>query len=81
MNKKNLTLDKTNIGDIVKITKINSDSDIKRRLNDLGIIKNSILKCVLKSPFKDPSAYLVRGTIIALRSDDSKNIVVEMQNE
>lgn len=80
MNKKISTLDKTKIGEKVKILEINSDSQLKRRLQDLGIIKNSILECVLKSPFKDPTAYLVRGTIIALRCDDSKDIVVEMQN-
>ncbi len=77
----NYTLNKTKVGDIVKIVQINSEPSIKRRFQDLGIIKNSKLECVLKSPFNDPSAYLIRGTVIALREDDSKNIIVEYCNE
>ena len=81
MNKNIITLDKIKVGDKANIVDINKDSKLKRRLQDLGIIKNSKLECVLKSPFNDPSAYLVRGTVIALREDDSKDIWVEICNE
>lgn len=77
MNKNILTLDKISVGDKAKIVKINSDIEIKRRLLDLGIIPNSIIKSEFKSPFNDPVAYLIRGTTIALREEDAKNIVVE----
>lgn len=81
MNKNIITLDKIKVGDKANIVDINKDSKLKRRLQDLGIIKNSKLECVLKSPFNDPSAYLIRGTVIALREDDSKDIWVEICNE
>lgn len=81
MNKNIITLDKIKVGDKANIVDINKNSKLKRRLQDLGIIKNSKLECVLKSPFNDPSAYLVRGTVIALREDDSKDIWVEICNE
>ena len=64
------------VGQVVEIKKLLTDSTIKRRLQDLGIIENSIIKCVLSSPSNDPIAYFVRGSVIALRKDISKNILV-----
>ena len=33
---------------------------------------------ILKSPLQDPSAYLIRGAIIAIRKDDCKDIEVDL---
>ena len=44
---------------------------------DLGIVKNTIIKPVLKSPSGDPVAYEIRGAIIALRKEDSDLIMVK----
>ena len=67
------------IGKKAKIISINCNYNIKRRLLDLGIIENSNITPVFRSPFKDPTAYLIRGTIIALRNEDTKNIIVKIQ--
>lgn len=75
---KSLTLDKLKPGESAKIIKINSDYELKRRLLDLGIIPNSNIKCEFKSPFNDPIAYFIKGTTIALRVCDAKNIYVEV---
>ena len=81
MNKNILTLDKISLGNNAKIISINNDIEIKRRLLDLGIAPNSIIKPEFKSPFNDPIAYLIKGTTIALRMDDAKNIMVEEYHE
>ena len=65
------------LGITAKIIDINCNQVIKRRLFDLGIIENSNITPVFRSPFKDPTAYLIRGTIIALRSHDTSKITVE----
>ena len=70
------SLDTLKLGKTAKILDINCNTHIKRRLLDLGIIENSIITPVFRSPFKDPTAYLIRGTILALRSDDTKKIIV-----
>ena len=70
------TLNNLPINKIGIIKKINSKPEIKRRLLDLGMIENTIIKPIYKSPLKDPTAYLVRGSIIALRNEDSKNIYI-----
>ena len=60
-----------------KINELRIKSDIKHRLMDLGIIKGSIIKPVFKSPSGDPVAYLVKGTVIALREQTTSKIFVE----
>lgn len=81
MNENILTLDKIMPGDSVKIININGNIEIKRRLLDLGIAPNSIIKSEFKSPFNDPVAYFIKGTTIALREEDARNIMVESYYE
>ncbi len=49
---------------------------LRRRILDLGIVPGTVLTCVGKAPTGDPIAYLVRGTVIALRSEDASLIFV-----
>ncbi len=69
-------LSNVKVGEKVIVCNINSSEKISRRLFDIGIIKNTVIECVGKSPLGDPSAYLIRGAVIALRSEDSENIIV-----
>ena len=57
-----------------KINKIECDEGIKRRLLDMGLVKGTEITPILISPSGDPRAFLVRGTIIAIRKEDAKNI-------
>jgi ferrous iron transport protein A len=34
------------------------------------------VECVGESPAGDPKAFLIRGAVIALRSEDSKKVIV-----
>ena len=61
-----------------KIDKIECDEGIKRRLLDMGLVKGTNIVPILISPSGDPRAFLVRGTIIAIREDDAKNIKIKM---
>lgn len=45
-----------------------------RRLMELGLIPGTRVYCVAVSPAGDPAAYLVRGTVIALRRRDAAGI-------
>ena len=46
------------------------------RLTDMGIISGTKIECIMKSPLGDPAAFLVRGTVLSLRNEDSENIVL-----
>lgn len=72
-----ITLKNLNIGEEVTIKKILIEGEIKKRLYDLGFIKGSKVKCILKSPLNDPMAYFIKGTIIALRGELAKKIICE----
>lgn len=50
--------------------------DMRRRLQDIGLIKGTVVECVGKSPLGDPCAYVIRGAVIALRSEDSGRVMV-----
>ncbi len=64
------------VGQRAKVGSLTSEGSIRRRLQDIGLIEGTIVECVLKSPCGDPAAYLIRGAVIALRSEDTKNILV-----
>ena len=65
-------------GERAKVSEVSEKCTIGRRLSDLGLIRNTIVECVMRSPLGDPTAYLIRGTVIALREDDAKFVVVEV---
>lgn len=65
------------IGEECYIKTIFLDTKTKRRLQDIGFVEGSFVKCVLESPFKEPKAYFVKGTMIALRKEITENILVE----
>ncbi len=60
-----------------KIDKIECDEGIKRRLLDMGLVKGTNIVPILISPSGDPRAFLVRGTIIAIRKEDAKHIKIK----
>ena len=70
------TLYDLKIGESAEIKQINCNSNIKRRMMDLGIIDGTMITPILKSPAGNPRAYEVRGSIIAIRNEDAKNIFI-----
>lgn len=69
-------LSELKIGDEAVITQMPENN---RRLLDIGLIKGTTVKCVLKSPLGNPAAYKIRGAVIAIRDEDAKNIEVEVK--
>lgn len=59
--------------------------DMRRRLQDIGLIEGTWVECLGKSPLGDPAAYFIRGAVIALRSEDSGRVMAHIlersQNE
>lgn len=75
-----MTLDMMEIGDSAKVTYIDENSNLYQRFLDIGIINDTKIECVLEGPVGDPKAYLIRGAVIAIRSEDAKSIYVRGQN-
>lgn len=67
-------------GSRARVLHLLSDGSMRRRLQDIGLIEGTNVLCLQKSPSGDPVAYLIRGAVIALRSEDSSNVLVEALN-
>lgn len=75
MNSK-ISLDKIDYNINYLITDILLDEHILQRIYDLGLIENTIIKKLYSSTFNDPSAYLIRSSVIAIRNIDAEKIYV-----
>ena len=78
MNKNLLTLNELPIGSTAVVKELDLDGPIRRRILDLGLIYNTNIKSLGESPSGDPIAYEIRGATIALRSEESSKILVEL---
>ena len=63
-------------GQTAKVRELLSTGSIRRRLLDIGLIENTEVECPGRSPAGDPSAFLIRGAVIAIRREDCRNILI-----
>ena len=63
-------------GQSATVRSVCAPDGMQRRLRDLGLIENTRVVCLGGRPTADPSAYPIRGTVIALRRCDSCGIRV-----
>ena len=68
-------MNKLKIGEEGLVTEASKNN---RRLKDLGLVKGARVKCVLKSPLGDPSAYDICGAVVAIRKEDASSVKVEV---
>ncbi|ANQ48384.1 metal-dependent transcriptional regulator [Flammeovirga sp. MY04] len=53
----------------------------RRRLLDLGFVKGSNIEISMVSPMRDPKAFLIRDTLIALRKEQTNMILIKKVNQ
>ena len=58
------------------IKKISTNENLRKRLLDLGFIENTLIKPVCSNPSNDSRAYEIRGSLIAIRNSDAKEITL-----
>lgn len=76
MMKEKFTLDNLPLEQSAVIYSIECKDCLINRIYDMGILKDTVIKPLYRSPFGDPTAYLVKNAVIALRNKDSKYITV-----
>lgn len=64
-------LSKISLGETGVIAYVNSDCQLRHRLWDLGFTRGTHVVKLFRSPFGNPTAYLIRGCVIALRNEDA----------
>ncbi len=65
------------IGKKALVKLLTCDGIVRRRMLDLGLITDTEIEALQKSPSGDPTAYYIRGAVIALRSEEASKILVE----
>ena len=73
-----MNLSEVNVVTFAKVLNIDIQGELKRRFYDLGIIEGTDIEVLYRSPFKDPTAYKIRGTVIAIRKEDAEKIKVSI---
>ena len=73
------TLNLLREGQCAHITSLQMRGAMRRRVMDFGLIEGTHVRCLRESPCGDPVIYCVRGTMLALRKQDSRYIAVEVE--
>ncbi|MBN7774358.1 FeoA family protein [Clostridium aminobutyricum] len=55
---------------------LDSSEGMNRRLQDIGLIEGTTVECVQLSPGGELAAYLVRGAVMALRTEDAAKVYI-----
>ena len=66
------------MGQSGNVSQLLSDKSMRRRLQDIGLIEGTKVECIQKSPSGDPIAFLIRGAVIALRTEDSSSVLMSL---
>lgn len=64
------------VGENAVVEQLRIHGSMRRRMLDIGLCCGTPVRCVGRSPMGDPSAYLIRGAVIAIRACDSRGVIV-----
>lgn len=64
-------------GETVKVTKLNGEGAVKRRIMDMGLTKGVEVKMIKLAPLGDPVEVNVRGYELSIRKADADFVIVE----
>ena len=68
-------------GESGTIKLIGHKGNMRRRLIDIGFNIGERVTLLAKAPLGDPSAFLIKGSVIALRRSDAKLITIITEDE
>ena len=63
------------VGKCAKVKRIDVRGSMRRRFLDIGLVEDALVECVGRSPAGDPSAYRIRGAIVAIREEDCMGVL------
>jgi Fe2+ transport system protein FeoA len=62
-----------------KVVRVEGQGANKKRLFDMGITPNTIIKVKKRAPLGDPIEIEVRGYVMGIRKEEANKIIVEVQ--
>ncbi len=76
MDSQPIPLKHLHMGKRARVLSLMSQGPVRRRMLDLGMIEGTEIASLFRSPSGNPVAYMIRGAVIALRSDITSGIMV-----
>ena len=73
-----MTLNTLPRGSSAVVSSLTTCGSMRRRLLDIGLTPGTRVQALYRSCSGDPTAYLIRGAVIALRSEDAQTILVQI---
>lgn len=73
-----MVLSDLRIGQCARIVRVNGGGELRRRLLDMGLTPNTIVKLVRVAPLGDPIELCLRGYNLSLREEAASDIEVEL---
>ncbi len=64
------------VGAVGTVGDVRLSGAMRRRLLDLGLVPGAQVTCLYAAPSGNPRAYLIRGSVIALRNRDALNVAL-----
>lgn len=78
MQERYMPLHRLPLGCTGLVKELTAEDNARRRMLDLGLIRDTVVEALCQSPSRDPVAYQIRGAVIALRAEEASHILVEM---
>lgn len=77
MNHAHIPLHRLKTGERGIVSALELTGNMRRRMLDLGMVVGTTVESLGRSPSGDPTAYLIRGSVIAVRAEDAAKISVK----
>ncbi len=65
------------IGEKAIVSSVEAHGVTRRRLLDLGLVPGTTVEAVRRSPVGDPTAFQIRGALIALRATEANLVTIQ----
>lgn len=77
-NQEKLTLAQLEIGVEAKVLSVEGESNISKRLMEMGVVPGVLVKVIKTAPFGSPLEIRVKGYHLALRKNEAETIEVTL---
>lgn len=71
------TLNDLDIAEKCIVIGLSNQGISRRRMLDLGIVPGAFIEVIRKSPLGEPKLYKIKGAMIALRKEETVNILIK----
>lgn len=71
-----MNLNSLPIGATAKVTNVNGNSPITKRLMEMGVVPGVAVRVIKTAPFGDPMEIRVRGYSLAVRRNEADSVTV-----